>query len=83
MRTKRLLSSLLMAAGIVLVFYGFNAALGFTLIGMFASLAAITALLYAGGVLFGSAAAESRRESSIPDDTEERERRRAVDVRHS
>ena len=83
MRTKRLLSSLLMAAGIVLVFYGFNAALGFTIVGMFASLAAITALLYAGGVLFGSAAADAGRERAIADDPDERERRRAVDVRSS
>ena len=81
MRMKRLLSSFLMATGIVLVFYGFNAALGFTWIGMLASLAAITSLLYAGGVLFGEAA--SSREASTADDDAERERRRAIDVQPS
>lgn len=81
MRMKRLLSSFLMATGIVLVFYGFNAALGFTLVGMFASFAAVTALLYAGAVLFGSAV-EARREASI-DDTASAERRRAIDVQPS
>lgn len=82
MGMKRLLSSFLMATGIVLVFYGFNAALGFTWIGMLASLAAITSLLYAGGVLFG-AAAESSRDVSTTDDAAERERRRAIDVQPS
>lgn len=80
MRLKRLLSSFLMATGIVLVFYGFNAALGFTIVGMFASLAAITSLLYAGAVLFGTAANPSR-ESSLAEDAEERERRSAIDLR--
>lgn len=81
MRTTRLISSLLMTAGIVLVFFGFNAALGFTLIGMIASLAAIAGLLYAGGVLFG-AAPEPRRESTMATATEPDERR-AVDVQPS
>lgn len=56
-RAKLLASSLLLAAGIVLVFAGLSAALGFTLPGMLASLAAITTLLYAGGVWFGASAA--------------------------
>jgi heme A synthase len=79
MRMKRLLSSLLMATGIVLVFYGINAALGFTVIGMFASLAAITSLLYAGAVLFG-AATDSSRESAMTEDSADGERRRAIDI---
>jgi hypothetical protein len=45
---RRLMSSLLFAAGIVLVFTGINAALGFTVPGTVASLAAIAGLLYAG-----------------------------------
>ena len=79
MRTKRLFSSFLMAAGIVLVFYGFNSALGFTMIGMFASFAAIVALLYAGAVLFGSAV-ESHAEPSVD---EAAHPERAIDVRPS
>jgi hypothetical protein len=54
---KRLASSLLLAAGMVMVFAGLSAALGFTVPGMLASLAAMTALLYAGGVWFGQSAA--------------------------
>ncbi len=52
---KRVLAALLMATGIVLVFAGLSAALGFTAIGMLASVAAIAALLYAGAVWFGGA----------------------------
>jgi hypothetical protein len=52
---KRLTSSVLLAGGIVFVFVGLSAALGFTGAGMAASLAAIAALLYAGGTWFGSA----------------------------
>jgi hypothetical protein len=66
MRTKYLLSSLLMAAGIVLVFYGFSSALGFTVTGTLASVAAIAALLYAGGVIFGSA--PERHADAVPSD---------------
>jgi hypothetical protein len=79
MRRKRLLSSFLMAAGIVLVFYGFTAALGFSLIGMVASFATVVSLLYAGGVLFGSASESARRDASA-EDAAERKRRRAVNV---
>lgn len=51
---KRLASSSLLALGIVLVFVGMSASLGFTAGGMLASVAAIVALLYAGGIWFGS-----------------------------
>src|SRR6266545_2643411 len=52
---KRALSSVLLACGIVLVFAGLSTALGFTPAGLLASVAAIAALLYAGGVWFGGA----------------------------
>ena len=48
-------SSVLLAGGVVLVFAGLSSALGFSLTGIFASTAAIAALLYAGGVWFGEA----------------------------
>lgn len=51
---KRLLSSLLLASGLTLVFVGLSHALGFTVPGMIASIAVIGALLYAGGVWFGA-----------------------------
>lgn len=54
---KRLASSVLLAGGIVFVFAGLSAALGFTAAGMLASVAAIAALLYAGGAWFGGAPA--------------------------
>ena len=50
---KRLASSVLLAGGIVFVFGGLSAALGFTAAGMVASIAVIAALLYAGGAWFG------------------------------
>jgi hypothetical protein len=43
----------MLALGIVLVFLGVSSSLGFTAGGMLATLAAIAALLYAGGVWFG------------------------------
>lgn len=49
----RAASSVLFASGIVLVMIGLSAALGFTVVGMVASIAAVGALLYAGGVWFG------------------------------
>ncbi len=52
---KRALSSVLLAAGVVFVYAGVSAALGFTPAGIVASVAAIAALLYAGGVWFGGA----------------------------
>jgi hypothetical protein len=51
---NRLLSSVLLASGIVLVFAGLSAALGFTAPGMIASIAVITTLLYAGSVWFAT-----------------------------
>ena len=53
-RGNRLVSSLLFCAGIVLVFAGLSAALGYTLAGMIASVAAIAGLLYAGATWFGA-----------------------------
>lgn len=55
MNSHRAGSSVLLAGGVVLVFAGLSSALGFSLSGMFASSAAIAALLYAGGVWFGGA----------------------------
>ena len=55
---KRALSSVLLACGIVLVFFGLSAALGFTPGAMIAGVAAIAALLYAGGVWFGGTNAQ-------------------------
>ena len=52
---KRHASSLLFAGGLLIVFGGLSAALGFTLTGILASLAVVAALLYAGGVWFGAA----------------------------
>ena len=60
MHAQRLGSSVLLAGGIVFVFAGLSSALGFSSAGMVASVAAIAALLYAGGVWFG----ESRRADS-------------------
>lgn len=56
MKTHRLGSYALLAAGVVLVFAGLTAALGFSMPGVIASAAAIAALLYAGAVWFGAAA---------------------------
>lgn len=82
LRSKRFLSSLLMTAGIVLVFYGLNSALGFTVLGMLATVAAIASLLYAGGALFGEAHA-SRTTAAPPHDAPERTDVRAADVQPS
>ena len=49
---KRLASSVLLGLGVLLVFFGLNAALGFTRGGAIASLAVIGALLYSGAVWF-------------------------------
>ena len=54
-RLKRIASSLLFAGGLVIVFTGLSAALGFTVIGVLASIAVVAALLYAGAVWFGGA----------------------------
>ena len=53
--TKRAVSGLMLICGIVLVFTGISAALGFTVAGVLAAFAAIAALLYAGAAWFGSA----------------------------
>ena len=54
-RVKRAVSSVLLACGLVVVFFGLTTALGFTPAGMLASVAAIAALLYAGSTWFGGA----------------------------
>ena len=57
MSSRHLASSILLAAGIVLTFAGLSSALGFSIAGMVASVAAIAALLYAGGTWLGGAPA--------------------------
>jgi hypothetical protein len=47
---KRVASSTFLALGVLLVFFGLNAALGFTAAGAIASVAVIGALLYTGAV---------------------------------
>jgi hypothetical protein len=51
---KRLISSVLLAWGVLLVFAGMSASLGFTPSGVLAAVTAIAALLYAGSIWFGS-----------------------------
>jgi hypothetical protein len=51
---KRILSRVLFVAGVTFVFAGMSAALGFTVAGVAASVAAIGTLLYAGGVWFAA-----------------------------
>jgi hypothetical protein len=51
---KRLMSSVLLAGGVLLVFTGMSASLGFTVPGVAAAVTAIAALLYAGSVWFGA-----------------------------
>lgn len=53
MLMNRTASSVMFASGIALVLIGLSAALGFTVVGIVASIAAVGALLYAGGVWFG------------------------------
>ncbi len=55
MRVPRVGSTALLTAGVVLVFGGLSSALGYSTSGVVASLAAIAALLYTGGVWFGGA----------------------------
>jgi hypothetical protein len=54
---KRLASSVLLAAGIVLLFFGLSRAMGFSAPALVISMVAIAALLYAGGAWFGGAPA--------------------------
>jgi len=63
---KRLASSGLLGLGVLLVFFGLNAALGFTPVGAVASLAVIGALLYSGAVWFAPAANTPARPSASP-----------------
>ena len=56
MTPRRLVSPVLFAAGVALVLIGMSAAQGWSAPGIVASVAAIAALLYVGGVWFGSAA---------------------------
>jgi hypothetical protein len=53
----RLVSTALLALGVLMVFAGLTRAFGFTLVGIVATIAAIAALLYVGGVWFGAPAA--------------------------
>ena len=57
---NRLASYVLLAGGLLLVFAGLSSALGYSIGGMLASAAAIVALLYAGGVWFGTASRDDR-----------------------
>ena len=57
MNSHRVGSFVLLGGGLVLVFAGLASALGFSWGGMVASVAAIVALLYAGGVWFAAPAA--------------------------
>jgi hypothetical protein len=54
--SHRVASFVLLAGGVLLVFAGLTIALGFSTPGVIASAAAIAALLYAGGVWFGTSA---------------------------
>ena len=54
---KRAASSLLLACGIVFVFAGLSAALGFSVVAIVAGVTAIAMLLYAAGTWFGGAPA--------------------------
>ena len=67
--TRRIASSLLLAGGIVLVFAGMNAPLGFSTSGVVASVAAIAALLYAGATWFGGPAIARRERVLVFDHT--------------
>lgn len=52
----RIVSTVLLLAGVGLVFAGMSSALSFSLPGIIATLATIAGLLYAGGVWFGNVA---------------------------
>jgi hypothetical protein len=56
---KRLVASVLLGCGVLLVFTGFSSALGFTPLGIVASLAAIATLMYAGAAWFPAAPASA------------------------
>lgn len=54
MGAHRVASTVLLAGGVLLIFGGMSSTLGFSTSGIVASLAAVAALLYAGGVWFGA-----------------------------
>ncbi len=54
---KRFTASVLLACGVVLVFTGLSTAMGFSVASVLISIAAIAALLYAGGTWFGGSPA--------------------------
>ena|SRR5437763_11831153 len=56
----QIVSTVMLLAGVGLVFTGMSSALNFTLPGLIATTATIAGLLYAGGVWFGSATAAQR-----------------------
>jgi len=65
--SRRIISSVLFALGVLLVFIGLSAALHFTPGGMFASVAVIGALLYAGAIWFSAPpTAASASNNSLP-----------------
>lgn len=55
MNSHRVGSTVLLSGGVFLVFAGLTSSLGYSISGIVATLAAIAALLYAGGVWFGGA----------------------------
>jgi hypothetical protein len=63
---KRLLSTVLLALGVLLVLLGLVSALGFTPGGIIASIAAIGALLYVGGIWFAQPAPADPARASHP-----------------
>jgi len=63
---RRIISSVLFALGVLLVFIGLSAALHFTPGGMFASVAVIGALLYAGAIWFATPATSTAPSNSLP-----------------
>ena len=62
---RRIVSSALLGTGVLVVFAGLSAALGFSVMGMLASLAAIATLLYAGGAWFGALTPPSARREPV------------------
>ena len=61
-----IVSTALLVFGVALVLFGFSTALGFTVWGIVASVAAIVALLYAGAVWFGSSAVAPASRTAAP-----------------
>ena len=53
-RVTRALSLVLLAAGIIFVFAGFNLAIGWSTLGVITTAAVVAALLYTGAIWFGS-----------------------------